>query len=443
MSDPDQIKDVGKAATSQPETSQPETSSASDLATQKSASLPWYFGGQGVWYSAMGLQMVLFPFLSAFVLGLDARYIGIAQLAIMGPGLLFLLPAGVIADHLDERSYLIKLHLLAAIPPIFLASILFADKLSFGLLIGYAVFAGTLTTLAVPARDSLLNHLVPHASLNRFIAFATAIQFGGQLVGMAAAGLAKYFGPAPFFLVHSSMMLIGALSLSRIHIAKHDVSHAPLGKDLRRYANSIGEAISFLFKSKVLGPIMICNSAIGFFFVGSFMVAVPLFVRDVFHGATQQISALHISFFLGTVLSALTIMRIGHIKNRGRMMVIGMTMGTLLCFMMTRDVPFGAFAGIMFTWGIGAGIVMTMSRTIIQEAAPDAMRARLLAAFQMGIMGFGPFGSLLTGFVINLYGPKNAMFVPFVGMGLTLLVVTVTTGIWSITDQDTKQPHAG
>lgn len=438
MNDQDQTSKAAKATTPPA-----EVLGATAVEDEKSASLPWYFGGQGVWYAAMGLQMVLFPFLSAFVLGLDARYIGIAQLAIMGPGLVLLLPAGVIADHLDERSYLIKLHLLAAIPPLFLASILYTANLSFGLLVGYAVFAGTLTTLAVPARDSLLNHLVPHSSLNRFIAFATAIQFGGQLVGMAAAGLAKYFGPAPFFLVHSSMMVIGALSLSRIRIAKHDLSHEPLGRDLRRYATSIGEAVSFLFRSKVLGPIMICNSAIGFFFVGSFMVAIPIFVRDVFHGATQQISMLHISFFMGTVISALTIMRIGHIKHRGRMMVIGLSAGTAICFLMTRDVPFLFFACIMFVWGIGAGVVMTLSRTIIQEAAPNAMRARLLAAFQMGIMGFGPFGSLITGFVIDLYGAQKAMYVPFVGMGITLLIVITTTGIWGITDKATARPEAG
>ena len=44
--------------------------------------------------------MVLFPFLTAFILGLDARYIGIAQLALMGPGLILLLPGGVIAHKL-------------------------------------------------------------------------------------------------------------------------------------------------------------------------------------------------------------------------------------------------------------------------------------------------------------------------------------------------------
>lgn len=414
----------------------PASGPGSEEATRN---LPWYFGGQGAWFAAMGMQMVIFPYLSAYVLGLDARYIGLAQLAIMGPGLLLLLPGGVIADHMEVRSYLIKLHLVAALPPLLLATILFTDRLTYPLLIGYAVFAGSLTTLAVPARDSLLNHLVEHKDLNRFIALATAVQFGGQLVGMVAAGFAKDIGPGYFFLVHAVLMVVGAASLYRISLPPLEVAHTPLGRDIRRYGSSIFEALHFLFTSRVLAPIMICNSAIGFFYVGSFMVAVPVFVRDVFGGATAQISMLNVSFFIGTVLSALAIMRIGHVKYRGRVMVVGITVGTLICFLMTRDVPFWVFAAIMFVWGLGAGVVMTMSRTIIQEAAPIDMRARLLASFQLGIMGFGPLGALLTGVVIHALGPQKAMFVPCIGMGVTLALVVATTPLWKLTDAATAQ----
>jgi MFS family permease len=401
--------------------------------------LPWYFGGHGAWYVAAGLQMVLFPYLSAFVLGLDARYIGISQLALMGPGLILLMPGGVIADHLDERGYLIRLHILASLPPLVMASVLFTGHLSFGFLIAYAVLAGSLSTLATPARDSLLNHLVPHDQLNRLIAMATAIQFGGQLVGMGFAGLAQFIGPAPFFIVHSMVMLGGAYSLRQISLARHDVAHTPLGVDLRVYARHVGDAVAFLFKSRILAPVMICNSAVGFFFVGSFMVSVPIFVRDVFHGSAFDISQLHISFFLGTVISALIIMRVGTIVKRGRLMILGLSAGAAICFLMSLSVPFYLFAALMFGWGLGAGAVMTTSRTIIQEAAPENMRARLLASFQMGIMGFGPLGSLVTGFVISAVGVRQAMLVPGIGMTVVLGLVVIFSGLRTLTNADTAK----
>lgn len=401
--------------------------------------LPWYFGGHGAWYAAAGLQMVLFPYLTAFVLGLEARYIGIAQLALMGPGLILLLPGGVIADHLDERKFLVTLHLMASLPPLVMASVLFSEHLSFSFLIVYALVAGTLSTLAIPARDSLLNHLVPHSRLNQLIALATALQFGGQLIGMGLAGFAVKTGPAPFFVLHSLIMLGGAWSLRQLKIEQHDVAHTPLGADLRFYAKRVGEALRHLLGSRILSPVMICNSAVGFFFVGSFMVAVPLFVRDVFHGSARDISLLHISFFVGTVISALVIMRIGTIRNRGKVIITALALGTLVCFLMTREVSFPVFAFLMFTWGLGAGVTMTMSRTIIQEAAPDEMRARMLASFQLGIMGFGPLGSFLTGFVIEVVGARSAMYIPGVGMGCVLVFVGLFTSMPNLTNEDTAR----
>lgn len=401
--------------------------------------LPWYFGGHGAWYAAGGLQMVLFPFLTAFALGLDARYIGIAQLALMGPGLFLLLPGGVIADHVDERRYLIRLQLLAALPPLLMAGVLFSENLSFAFLIGYALVAGTLSTLAIPARDSLLNHLVPHSRLNKLIALATALQFGGQLIGMGLAAFAVKTGPAPFFILHSLIMVGGAFSMRQLKLAQHDVAHTPMGSDLRVYAGKIGEALSYLFKSRILAPVMICNSAVGLFFVGCFMVSVPIFVRDVFEGSARDISFLHISFFAGTVISALVIMRLGTIVKRGRAIITALTVGSLVCFAMTQDVSFVTFAGLMFVWGLGAGVTMTVSRTIIQEAAPDNMRARMLASFQLGIMGFGPLGSFLTGFIIEGFGPQKAMFFPGIGMALVLVFVGLFTGLRSLTNADTAR----
>lgn len=401
--------------------------------------LPWYFGGHAAWYAAAGLQMVLFPFLTAFVLGLDARYIGIAQLALMGPGLILLLPGGVIADHVDERRYLIKLQLLAALPPLLMAGVIYSENLGFTFLIGYALVAGTLSTLAIPARDSLLNHLVPHSGLNKLIALATALQFGGQLIGMGLAAFAVMTGPAPFFILHSLIMLGGAWSLRQLKIVEHDVAHTPIGRDLRIYVGKISEALSHLVHSRVLAPVMICNSAVGLFFVGCFMVSVPLFVRDVFEGTARDISFLHISFFAGTVISALVIMRIGTVIKRGRAILTALTVGSIVCFAMTRDVSFVTFACLMFIWGLGAGVTMTISRTIIQEAAPDAMRARMLASFQLGIMGFGPLGAFLTGFIIEAYGPQRAMFFPGIGMATVLVLVALFTGMRHLTNTDTAK----
>lgn len=44
---------------------------------------------------------------------------------------------------------------------------------------------------------------------------------------------------------------------------------------------------------------------------------------------------------------------------------------------------------------MGAGVVMTQARTLVQSAAPETHRARILSLFQLGLMSGAPVGALL------------------------------------------------
>ena len=83
--------------------------------------MQWYFGGASSWFLSAGAQMSLFPYLVAVVLEEDARRVGLAQTSAMLPVLLLMLLGGATADRTDCRRLLIRLHLIAAIPPLALA----------------------------------------------------------------------------------------------------------------------------------------------------------------------------------------------------------------------------------------------------------------------------------------------------------------------------------
>ena len=68
--------------------------------------------------------------------------------------------------------------------------VLWAGGLSYPLLIAYGLAAGSISAFAVPTRDALLP-TVAGRNLPRAVALATALQFVGQLVGIAAASQAS------------------------------------------------------------------------------------------------------------------------------------------------------------------------------------------------------------------------------------------------------------
>src|SRR3981189_1450139 len=126
--------------------------------------------------------MVLFPWLVAVVLHMDAFAVGAAQAALMAPSLLFLPLGGLVADRGNPRRLLLRYHMLYAAPPLVLAVVLMEGGLSYPLLIAYGLAAGSIGAFAVPTRDALLPVVAGKGNLPRAVALATALQFGGQLV---------------------------------------------------------------------------------------------------------------------------------------------------------------------------------------------------------------------------------------------------------------------
>jgi len=59
--------------------------------------LPAYLMIQCSWFTAFGLQMVLFPYLITNRLGLNGTELGLANMALSAPSVIFLLIGGVIA----------------------------------------------------------------------------------------------------------------------------------------------------------------------------------------------------------------------------------------------------------------------------------------------------------------------------------------------------------
>lgn len=175
---------------------------------------PAYLAGLGTWFVPLGVQMVLFPWLVAVVLRMDAFAVGVAQAALMAPSLLFLPLGGLVADRGNPRRLLLVYHLLYAAPPIALATLLLTvGGLSYPLLIAYGLLVGAVGAFAIPTRDALLPVVAKAGELPRAVALVTSLQFFGQLVGIVCASAADLVGAAPLLLLNAGLLLLGCLAV--------------------------------------------------------------------------------------------------------------------------------------------------------------------------------------------------------------------------------------
>jgi MFS family permease len=366
----------------------------------------------------------VFPWLVTVVLHEPAARVGIAQMSLMAPAIFLMLLGGAVADRADCRRLLVRGHLVAALPPLVLGLAIARGGLAYGGLIAYALAVGTAGAFVMPARDAMLTR-VAAGGLGRAVAVMTATQFGAQIAGIALGGAAATVGAPALLLLQAALLAFGGVAALRLPAASPMA--APAGQSRLR---AMRDGLRTAAHSPVLAPVLIANLAVGVLYVGAFLVVLPLIVRDVYGGGSAELSLVSLGFWGGTIGSTLAQIRLGALRRPGRAIVRGLALGAGVLAAMAWESPFPAFVVLCLVWGLGAGVVMTQARTLVQAAAPETHRARILSLFQLGLMGGAPVGALLIGYLAALTGPRGAVVYPAAGMLLVLAGLLLRSRLW-------------
>jgi MFS family permease len=385
---------------------------------------PWYLAGTSSWFASSGMQTIVFPWLVTVVLHEPAARVGIAQMSLMAPSIFLMLLGGAVADRADCRRLLVRGHLVAALPPLLLGAAIAGGGLAYGGLIAYALAVGTAGAFVMPARDAMLTR-VAAGGLGRAVAVMTATQFAAQLVGIAVGGSAGTIGAPALLLLQAAVLAFGGIAALRLPAAP------PMaGAAARSRLGAMRDGLRAAAESSILVPVLIANLAVGVLYVGAFLVILPLVVRDVYGGGSAQLSLVSLGFWGGTIGSTLVQIRLGALRRPGRAIVVALFLGAGVLAAMAWPSPFPAFVALCLVWGLGAGVVMTQARTLVQSAAPETHRARILSLFQLGLMGGAPVGALLIGYLAALTGPRGAAVYPATCMLLVLAGLLLCSRLW-------------
>jgi len=389
-----------------------------------------YLFAHAAWFLAFGVQVVLFPYLVRVVLQESEVRFGLAQMALQLPTTLFILLGGALADRVPVRSIVVVACAFAVLTFAGLGATVSLGVLTYGLIITYALTVGTAQAFATPARDSLLSLVAPaRGGIQGAVAYASLAQFGGQILGMGCAAAAPLLGVGPLLLGQAGLMAVATLAALRIRPRPAHVRPRREGGLLIGIGRDIREGFAAVLASPVIAPVMLCGVAMGVCFMGSFFVLLPLIVESYFDGQvlspgkTEIAAALGLfsmCFWIGSMVSALALVRIGPLRRKGLIYLTALGSGGVILILFGFHMPFWLLCGLNFAWGLGGGVAMTLGRSFVQQHAPEAVRARVLSIFTLGLMGGGPLGALADGFLAQAIGPHAAVIFPG---ALMLLIV--------------------
>ena len=371
----------------------------------------------------------MFAWLVTMVLHETPQMVGVAQMAMLVPVMLLMLLGGGVADALGGRRIAILAQSFAVLPSLGLMVVLAVDALDFRLMVIYAVAMGCATAFVTPARDGLLNQ-VAEGRIQRTVTLVSLIQFGVQMVGFTVAGLAGAIGPVPVLVFQTAVLLVGAAAYTRVPAPPVVATAMPSLRDLM---DSVAEGCRTVLRSDAMRPVVVQNIAMGICFMGSYIVAMPLLVREVYEGDAADLSMVMIANALGLVTSILLLLLGGGLRRQGRALLLAHFLGCV--FLACAGLRLGFWAALfsIYLWGACGGVAMSMSRTIMQEAAPDGQRGRVMAFFSFSFMGAGPLGALLAGYLVGWVGPPLALFIASAALMVVIVAVALTSSLWNMT----------
>ncbi|HAB44956.1 MAG TPA: hypothetical protein DCE20_01920 [Gammaproteobacteria bacterium] len=389
-----------------------------------------YFIATGSWYLSYGMQSVVFAWLVTIILNETPDKVGLAQMAYLLPGTIFILIGGSIADQFGGRKIALIAQCAAASMAAALAVSMALTSFTYDKFLVFAVCMGCSQAILTPARDGLLP-LVADGQIQRRVVQASMIQFGIQMIGFVLASMADTVGAVMMLAVQSIVLSVGAVAYFYLEV--------PLVKSARtqaRMLNQLRASIIEGFRSVIASPgmrmVVLQNCAMGIFFMGSYIVTVPLLIREVYNGSSTELSLINAANSLGLFLTIVVLLRVGDIKRQGRALLIAQGFGALVLSLAAIQVSFITLMGILFVWGMCGGMAMTMARTIMQEQSDEHQRGRMMGFYAFSFMGSGPIGALLSGYLVAWFGPSTSLAIASLCMFVVVVLVGTQSNLWHL-----------
>lgn len=387
-----------------------------------------YSASAGAWFISMGVGGVVVTWLVTILLHETPERIGFMQTASMLPTLLLLLVGGTVADRRDPRSILIVTHLIFALHPAAMAWVIWAGHFSYDVMLAFALFGGLAGAFNMPARDTLLTNVTPPGAMQKSVAFVNILQFGGQLVGILIASQAGTIGAEPLLLFQSVLVFSGLWFISRLK----PIPPATANRGVRSALTDMADGAKAVWQDKTVRTLIACSMPAGIFYMGTFMVGLPILARDVYKGGAPEIAMIQMGFMAGTVAGSMLVMRFSPVARPGRLIMLTMLSSCVVLLAIAQGLPFWGVVLALFVWGMGAGLSMAMTRSIVQSSARPEVRARMLAVFQMTFMGVAPIGAIVVGYLISVFGVLNSLYLPPM-MSLTIFIIArLATNLWTL-----------
>jgi MFS family permease len=347
-------------------------------------------------------------------------WLGVLSIATAIPTIVLSVPAGALADRVDNRRLLVWSNVLTAIVTAALAVAVVFGVANVWIAILWAVILGTLMALANPAQSAILPQLIDMRAIASAVAYTSAAWSAMRIVGPFTVGIMiAFIGTGQSFFVTAAAFLISAVLLQRLELRPVEAPSVEAASN-----DGMLEGVRYIFAHKIF----LATIGLSFFtsvFGTSYIVLLPTFADDILHVGARGFGAMEAAAGMGALLGTLTIIRIRSERHYGPIMLIAAALFGLLiaAFASSRSLPLSL--ALLFVAGSASAVYLNVGMTTLQVLVPDELRGRVMGVWSMTYF-LGSVGGLPAGLVAAWLGAPMSVALGALSVSAFAIILLAT-----------------
>lgn len=357
---------------------------------------------------------------------IDLGYTGLVQFI---PGLLFLLPAGHVADRFDRRMIILICYGLQVLCTLGLLLLVLTDVQGVLPIFVVLFFVGTARTFAGPANSALIPHLVPEEHFVNAVTWgATIFQFA-TIIGPALGGvlftLPVEHIPQGAALQGAGIVYVFTLLTLAWALLLVGLMHTRIGR-MEHKALSLKVVLAG-FQYMGRSPLLFGAASLDLFAVllGGAVALTPIFANDILHTGPRGLGLLRAAPAAGAVAMSLFMARFPFRRRAGLRLFVSVAIfgAAVVVFGLSRNLSLSL--GVLFIAGMVDAVSVIIRGSLLQLATPPEMRGRVSAVNSLFIGASNELGEFESGLTAQWFGAVRAT----VYGGIGALAVA---GLWAV-----------
>lgn len=360
---------------------------------------------------------------------LDLGYTG---LALFLPGLLFLLPAGHVADRFDRRQVILVCYSLQVLCTIGLLALTVSGSRRVFPIYCVLFLIGTGRSFSGPASSALIPHLVPEKHFVNAVTWGGAIFQFANTTGPALGGilftlpLAQYFpcsassrdlagaGIVYCFTLLTLFWFITLIGTLRVRPGR-----------LEHRATSLKVVLAgFQYVRRM--PMLLGSFSLDLFVVllGGAVALMPIFANDILRTGPRGLGMLRAAPAVGALITSLVLARFPLERKAGPRLFVSVSIfgAATVGFGLSRSLALSL--ACLAILGAADMVSVIIRGSLLQLATPPEMRGRVSAVNSLFIGASNELGEFESGLTAQWWGAVRATIIGGIGS-------LVVSGLWA------------